>query len=121
MGGSSCKIGERLSSRLDRSGQDQLIVAILHIQSIRPIPPAKPGMTPKEREQRMMALRLALTEAVDQIDTMLEGWGGRRLTEVTSLGTAMVEATPPCIQQLAKLPYILGIMENQTVETSSIN
>jgi len=112
------KIGEGLQTKLDQADPNELVTVILLLNPLRTLPPAKPGMTPDEREARIDLLQTYLFESVKEIDKLFQMERGRRLSDVTFYGTILVETTPRCIYKLQDLDFIYSVLENTLVERS---
>lgn len=68
----------------------------------------------KARRRALQARRRAEGEAaVPAIDAILARYGGRRIGEVTSLGTVAVETTAEGIRMLRATPVVQAVLEDQ--------
>jgi hypothetical protein len=79
---------------------------------------AKPRRTGvrEERQAAVNELRDAVAPALQEIDEILDRFGGRRLSDQpTALGTVAVEATPAGIAALANSDYVKVILEDQPI------
>ena len=83
--------------------------------------PALPRVTgrakPRDRRQQIVReTRAAANTAIDEIDEVIEEYGGRRLAEsADALGSIAVETTALGIRALANIKNIKAILEDQPV------
>lgn len=111
------KISGGLQTKLDRADPNELVTVILLLNPLRTLPPAKPGMTPDEREERADLRRTYLNESMQEVDKLFRTERGQRLSDVTFFGAILLETTPHCIYKLQDLDFVYGILENTLVET----
>ncbi len=109
------KVSREFAERLRRADKDQLIRAVLMLQT-----PGLENPSPREarRARRVRAIerkRGSADSALPELDAVLSKHGGRRLASVSLLGTVPVETTPAGVDALAALGSVTSIMEDQPV------
>lgn len=111
------KISAAFSARLHRLDPDETVRAIVLLASAHHKAPMSSGrQAPDERERRVRIAREAAVRALDDVDRILQRYGGRRVVgQPNALGTIAVEASPAGITALARSRYVRAIMEDQPV------
>lgn len=108
-------ISREFSTRLDRLKPEQKVRAIilLHTKAIETTP-ARPPNRLTLRKARAEAIRRSATQALRDIDAILQKSGGTRLASRPGvLGSIPVEATSDGIKALANSAHVKAILEDQ--------
>jgi len=112
----SNKISTDFAARIARLGLEQMIRAIVLLDTSGVQKLASHCQSHRERKATIRAMREAAEGALADIDDILERFGGRRLVETaTCLGTIAVEITAAGIHGLAASERVKAIIEDQPV------
>jgi hypothetical protein len=102
------KISREFKSRLDRLDPEQRVRAIVMLQV--------PRQSGRGRQAVTESVRRAADMALPEIDSILERYDGKRLSDrVNALATISVETTPAGIHALADSEHVRAILEDQAI------
>jgi hypothetical protein len=109
------KISREFSARLSHLKPQQKIHAIVMLET------KDAGLVPTQPRSR--AHRQAILEAIHhsaepalkEIDSILEGFDGKRLAEIDALGCIPVETTAAGLAALAASKHVKAILEDQPI------
>lgn len=109
-------LSEPFADRLGQLKPDQVIRAVVTIDTeLKKKDPTR-RMTDQERRNAISAMREVAQPVLAEIDWILEDFQGKRLDEkISVLGTVLVEATAACILGLSLLPKVKAIVEDQPI------
>jgi hypothetical protein len=109
------KISSQFSARLTAAKPMQKVHAVLLLTPPDGEGPAR-RPTREERQAQVAKIRDSATEALKQIDEILQQFGGRRISDQpTALGTVAIESTAAGISALAASPHVKAILEDQPI------
>jgi hypothetical protein len=115
------KLSTEFSARLAKARSKEKVRAVVML--VGPDTPAQPAGARPTREARqatIAAVRSSAEKALEDIDRLLERYGGRRLSEEpTALGTVAIESTPAGISALARSEHVKAILEDQAISRVS--
>jgi len=98
--------------------ESSLIRAIVALSLAHALP-LRRAFSPEQRRQAIAERKQAASQALEDVDHLLERCGGRRLSPVGAIGTVTVEGTPGCIRDLATLDQVEAILEDQPIHTTA--
>lgn len=110
------KISCEFESRLNRLDSARKIRAIVMLEIQRA--DSKPGQQQarKGRQATVRSIRQTAGMALQEVDTILERFDGKRLTDnANALASILVEATPAGIRALANSKHVKAIFEDQAI------
>ena len=110
------KISPQFAARLAALAAEERVRAILLLQTA--LGTRRRSSRPSQAERRSMveAVRSAGDSAMDEIDDILERYGGERLAErANALGSVPVETTRSGIWALAESGHVSSILEDQEI------
>jgi hypothetical protein len=114
------KISREFESRLDRFDPEQKVRAIVMLQVEGPRPGAGRQQTRKGRHATIESTRRSSETSLPEIDSILERFSGKRLTQnVNALASILVETTPAGIRALAESGRVSAIIEDQPISSMS--
>lgn len=111
------KISRQFEDRLDRLRGAQKVRAIVLVGAgVSGSAEKTRRQGPAEREQAIRSIREVGATSLSGIDSILERHGGRRLApEASALGSIPVEVDAAGIRELAEMPAVTAILEDQTI------
>ncbi len=111
------KISPEFSARLAHLEQGQKIGAIVVVNgSSQNEKKVTRRVSRATRQSAVRKRRNAATQALPQIDSILQRFGGRRLANSpNALGIIPVETTPAGIKALAASKHVKAVLENQRI------
>ena len=110
------KISADFAARLDRLEPHEKIRAIVLLEIDTPDMATGRRQSRAERKSAIAAVRASAEQALADIDSILERFGGERLaTRADALGSIPVATTAPCIHALAESASVKAILEDQRI------
>jgi hypothetical protein len=110
------KISREFEARLIRLDSERKVRAIVMLQINRP--DSEPGQQQarKSRQATIKSIRQTADLALHDVDTILERFDGKRLTDnANALASILVEAPPDGIRALADSKHVKAIFEDQAI------
>jgi hypothetical protein len=112
------KISREFDARLDRLKPEQKIRAIVMLQVPKTESLHGQQQARKSRQATIKSIRQTADTALRDIDTILERFDGKRLTDnVNALASILVETTPAGIRALAASKHVKAIFEDQPISS----
>lgn len=109
------KISPEFASRLGNLGPADKVRAIVMLR-VGDVGRPRRRRRREERQAIIKDVKESAGQALDEVDEILDRFGGQRLEdEVNAFGTIPVETTPPGIYALASSPRVQMIVEDQSI------
>lgn len=112
------KLSSEFASRLRHLSPDQTIrvVVLLRVQDAARLTGKR--QTAAERQAAIETMRQSAAQALQDIDSIVQNSGGRRLTDSPDLlGSIALETNADGIQHLAQSDWVQAILEDQKVSS----
>lgn len=113
---SAAKISEPFSRRLGSYRPDQMVHAVVIVETGDGVPVGNGRRSRQERRRAMDRIHRRGNAALPEIDSVLQHFQGRRLSDsVDALGCVAVETTVAGIKALASSDRVRAILEDQPI------
>lgn len=110
------KVSPEFAARLGQVPPDQQISAIVLLNGPDRMPAAAGRRTAVRRKKSIDAVRVAGSPALQEIKAILKQQGGKLLSsKVSVLGSIPVVTTVSGLHEIAALPRVKAIMDNQRI------
>ncbi len=111
------KISPEFAARLERRKPDEMVRAVLMLDTQPPVVGAGRRELRARRSELTEAARRSVQAALEDINKILDQYDGHCLenTNLGALGGIAVETTPAGIKALAERPKVRAIVEDQSI------
>ncbi len=114
------KISREFAARLAGWEPDEMVRVIVMLETAPAVRGTGRRALRTQRKSLTEAMQRSVEAAADDIDEILEKFGGRRLErQLDTLGSLAIETTPGGIKALSECPRVRAILEDQSLSLIS--